>query len=166
MVQVSQLKTVVNIQDRGTVKHDTLIAFARESNEIEGITDERRHLSHAAALEKFLKLKEVTVHDVQEFVAAVEPGAFLRTCDHHRVFIGGKEAPKGSGVLVAIHNLIGKLEFGPEANKIHKEYENLHPFTDGNGRSGRAIWLWQMVNHSGYDGRYKFLQQYYYKTLA
>ena len=36
-----------------------------------------------------------------------------------------------------------------------------HPFTDGNGRSGRALWLWQMNNHAPFG----FLHTFYYQTL-
>lgn len=48
--------------------------------------------------------------------------------------------------------------------KIHLLYEDLHPFTDGNGRSGRAIWLWQMERQGG--TRLSFLHWWYYATLA
>ena len=33
----------------------------------------------------------------------------------------------------------------------HLRYECLHPFTDGNGRSGRALWLWQMLNSGMFE---------------
>jgi Fic family protein len=47
----------------------------------------------------------------------------------------------------------------------HVRYEHLHPFTDGNGRSGRAIWAWQML----YQGRGEiplgFLHHFYYQSI-
>ena len=36
---------------------------------------------------------------------------------------------------------------------------------DGNGRSGRALWLWQMVNQHNYDMRLGFLHLWYYQSL-
>lgn len=42
-------------------------------------------------------------------------------------------------------------------------YETLHPFTDGNGRSGRALWLWAMGGiHRAPLG---FLHHFYYQAL-
>lgn len=52
---------------------------------------------------------------------------------------------------------------------IHVDYENLHPFTDGNGRSGRALWLRRMKD-LGENSFYQaldlgFLHTFYYQTL-
>ena len=143
-----------------------LYAFAKESNEIEGITKERRHLTHAAALERFLALPSITIDDLKFFVGSVEPTAKLRLTDGQRVFIGGREGLPGSLVFQNLTQLLNQISIATEgANRLHRWYEEIHPFTDGNGRSGRALWLWLMVNRFGYDGRYKFLQMYYYLTF-
>lgn len=149
-----------------SLKPEAIYSFAKESNEIENIRDKRRHLNHAAALEKFLELPKIEVHDLIEFVKAIEPEAYIRTCDAHQVWIGGHEAMAGSKVLNALQMMIESVHREEQPNSIHKIYENIHPFIDGNGRSGRALWLWQMVNQCGYDGRYKFLRMYYYLTLG
>ncbi len=51
----------------------------------------------------------------------------------------------------------------------HVAYENLHPFTDGNGRSGRALWLWQMMHGTMRQVNMArdlgFLHTFYYQTL-
>ena len=47
-----------------------------------------------------------------------------------------------------------------DAWTAHCEYEALHPFTDGNGRSGRAIWLWLM-----HDASLGFLHRFITKRL-
>lgn len=44
--------------------------------------------------------------------------------------------------------------------EVHIAYEMLHPFTDGNGRSGRMLWAWQMRNFP-----LDFLHTFYYQTL-
>ncbi|KKK46704.1 hypothetical protein LCGC14_3162550, partial [marine sediment metagenome] len=48
--------------------------------------------------------------------------------------------------------------------EIHQSYEELHPFSDGNGRSGRMIWLWQMLR-DGQDVSLGFLHTHYYQSL-
>lgn len=144
-----------------------LYKFAVESNEIEGIHCERQHLNHAAALEKFLALPKLSVDAVCEFVKSIEPDSRLRTGHMGRVWIGGREAPSFEVVHERLPILIDAVNggsWGP--GYLHKEYEWLHPFIDGNGRSGRAIWLWQKVKFEKYNGQYGFLQMYYYDTLS
>ena len=49
---------------------------------------------------------------------------------------------------------------------IHRRYETLHPFMDGNGRSGRILWAWQMIHHDIRPGlSLGFLHAFYYQTL-
>jgi hypothetical protein len=51
---------------------------------------------------------------------------------------------------------------------LHVEYEQLHPFTDGNGRSGRAMWLYAMKKCGRLEQGLNlgFLHAFYYQTLS
>jgi len=139
--------------------------FARESNEIEGIVQNGRHKTHTRALTHFLALTEITLFDLEQFVKEIEPSAFLRTKPEHCVWIGGKEAMRAPESLFALDKLLQRIKKQDiPAYEAHCDYEMIHPFIDGNGRSGRALWLWMMVK-SGYDLKYLFLQQFYYSTL-
>ena len=54
---------------------------------------------------------------------------------------------------------------GITINATHVEYETLHPFTDCNGRSGRMIWLWQMLKQDRLVAGLSFLHSWYYSSL-
>jgi len=50
---------------------------------------------------------------------------------------------------------------------IHHAYETLHPFMDGNGRSGRILWACQMLAHDYSPGlALGFLHCFYYQALS
>lgn len=144
-------------------------AFAAESNRIEGITHPKDDEIHTAALRRFVVLvDEVTVADVEAFVAQIEPNARLRRAGQPNVRVGHHHAPKsGPEIERALEQLLRAVSAN-DASPLdaHHRYETLHPFTDGNGRSGRALWLWQMREYYEWDYRRSFLHEFYYQSLA
>lgn len=138
-----------------------LMEFAKESNRIEGITnaDDNEHMFEK--LEAFLKFKELTAVRVCSF----NEWGVLRRNAGMDVSIGGRSCLPGGDSLkhhfaLIIHTLVERSAF-----INHVEFERLHPFTDGNGRTGRAIWLWQMVRQHDYDLSLGFLNKWYYQSL-
>ncbi len=144
----------------------TLEDFIYESNRIEGI--------HRAVLppeievyEKLLASPALTVSMIEDFVNIVAH-APLRRDRNMNVFVGGHIPPAGGPhIEEALGRLLKRTSFGGGGHPAwhnHTEYETLHPFMDGNGRSGRAIWLWEM---GGIDNApLGFLHHFYYQTLA
>ena len=140
--------------------------FVRQSNAIEGIF-RTAYSDEIVAHEELLALPELTVLDVETFVwtVAVAKPRFAEGLD---VRVGDHIAPRGGpAILDALTSLLGRIN-NAEINSwgAHVEYETLHPFTDGNGRSGRAIWLWMWIRAGNSLPPLSFLQQFYYQTLS
>ncbi len=136
----------------------------RESNRIEGI---EREPTEAEVLEheRFVALEALSIPELQHFVKVYQPNARLRSAPGMNVCVGSHTPPEGGehivvqlqALLTAINeNILSPFE-------AHLKYEALHPFTDGNGRSGRAIWYWMMKNTLRVD--LGFLHAFYYQTL-
>lgn len=138
-----------------------LIDFIRESNRIEGIHRDPTDCEWEAT-KAFLKLQEPKIADLEAFVAAIAPGHRLRDQYGLNVRVGDHVAPAGCPeIRQSLNTILGRACGGEDAWRVHLDYEALHPFTDGNGRSGRLLWLWQMG-----DAPIGFLHQFYYQTLS
>ena len=137
--------------------------FVRESNRIEGILRDPS-TAEIEATELFLFNRQPGVLDIEDLVTTYQPGAVLRLTPGLNVRVGNHIAPPGGpqigADLAALLETIG----GSDPWATHVAYETLHPFTDGNGRSGRAIWAWQMVRRQR-GLSLGFLHQFYYQTL-
>ena len=134
--------------------------FVRESNKIEGIV-RSPSLAELDVHEWFLALREPSTADLINFVSVVQPGARLRNKLGQDVKVGNYLPPLGGVQIEA--RLVGILNSDYDPYLCHIEYELLHPFTDGNGRSGRVLWLHRMGGIE--EAPLGFLQTFYYQTL-
>lgn len=142
----------------------TIFDFVAESNRIEGI---HRHATEdeLQATARFLLLDRVTIGDLVVLVEALQPGAVPRFTQGRDVRVGNHIPPKGGPHIMPRLQMILDDVNGKMRNEWenHYHYEMLHPFTDGNGRSGRALWL---RNMGGMDkAPLGFLHHFYYQTL-
>lgn len=140
--------------------------FVEESNRIEGI---RRppHLHEVDALDAFVGLDVVTVSEVSALVQAFQPGARLRIHPGMDVRVGPHVPPRGAPEVEEALRAIVASATEKHPYEVHCAFESLHPYMDGNGRSGRALWLWGMQYHGMTDTviQLGFLHTWYYQSL-
>lgn len=145
---------------------EQLVDFVRESNRIEGIlsgpTDEELDAHRA-----FLATEWINCAALERFVRTVAH-APLRDQLGMDVIVGGHRPPAGGWMIrEELANLCDYAGTGlPSPYELHVKYEQLHPFMDGNGRSGRVWWAWYMQRIDLDPFALPFLHRFYYQTLA
>lgn len=141
--------------------------FVNESNRIEGIL--RPPLSiEVDGTRMFVEATSPpSPSDVATLALIYAPNkGFLREQEGMDVRVGSHVAPKGGPLVVS--SLTELLATTDEAGPIefHVAYETLHPFMDGNGRTGRALWAWQMFHRGHFQAIDRgFLHSFYYQVL-
>lgn len=134
------------------------INFLIESNAIEGVFDPAS-LDDAVAAWRFMMEQDVLgVHEILETHKILmqhqplkpdEIGKFRRCA----VFVGGFEAlpwqqvPGAVQMKFCFEGIRAKPPIDPKA--LHIVYEKIHPFVDGNGRTGRIFMNWQRIKRLG-----------------
>ena len=145
------------------MKPFSLDDFMVESNRIEGI--EETTPEQVAATARFLSRESITISDLVDLVAVYQPNARPRFVQGLNVRVGNHiPMPGGPAVQARLAALLENKDCPRGAYAMHIEYETIHPFTDGNGRSGRALWLWYMGGMK--KAPLGFLHHFYYQTLA
>lgn len=127
--------------------------FLYESNKIEGVYDDVSLEQAIEAWEFLLGKKELTVgvilkaHKILMLHQNLAPDqkGYFRRC---MVYIGHKAGMNWVKIPDAIEKWLYWMNMTADdemAKKLHIEYEHIHPFVDGNGRTGRMFYNWQRL---------------------
>ena len=137
---------------------DKIIEFLDESNKIEGVYDADSLKQAEFAWEYLVKQKELTVsvvlktHKILMLHQNIRPdqkGYFRK----EEVRIGWKFGLSYSKIPEAITSWVKDVatsirvpgKDGKHIKLDHVEYERIHPFIDGNGRTGRMFMNWARI---------------------
>lgn len=142
--------------------------FVTESNKIEAITRPPTE-GELSVTEWFIHEGNWSVDHIAQFVQVCQPGARIRQFPNMNVQVGNHVPPRGGPeILKELLSLLSDIEKGVlTPYEAHVRYETIHPFMDGNGRSGRAVWAKHMLEW-GQDGFWPergFLHTFYYQSL-
>jgi Fic/DOC family protein len=141
-----------------------LARFLRESLDIEGI-ERSVTTEEIDATITFLR-GPLNGRSVCQLQAVYAPGNPLRDRPGMNVRVGRYIAPAGGPPIKDA--LDGMTDGGarPDPYEVHVAFELLRPFMDGNGRTGRAVWVWLMLESGQNPFTLSFLHRFYYQTLA
>jgi Fic family protein len=132
-----------------------LETFLQESNAIEDVWDDESYLQALQAwhaLEKAPRLSPYYIKLVHGILMKgkleKEETGEWRKC---AVYIGGREGRPWYAIPELIDNWCEMVQHYKTAKDIqhaHVEFERIHPFVDGNGRTGRILWQWLRLKNN------------------
>lgn len=129
---------------------DAVTEFLRESNAIEDVFDERSLDDAKKAWKHLLKAKTLTENAILETHSilmhnhlGVDEAGKWRQCS---VYVGGRPGLYWQKIPAAIMHWIERANKKFDAKACHIEFEHIHPFIDGNGRIGRMLYNWMLLD--------------------
>ncbi len=122
--------------------------FIRESNLIDGVDDPKEDAQSAKAWEYLSSQDKLTVEVVKETHRLIminepmlRPGSFRRQA----VWIGGREGVNWKKIPAWMKRWLKVANLPGIPMTDHVSFEMIHPFIDGNGRTGRMLLNWESL---------------------
>ena len=113
--------------------------FVRISNRMAGIVREPTP-AEISAHRGLLAANALRVENLEMFVHHIAKGAHVR--DER----SDDEAPSPAELKASLATIVlAAQKHAASPQRLHRIYTMLNPFTDGNGRCGRALLMWQVM---------------------
>lgn len=142
---------------------DKIFEFIKQSNELENIFRDPTQ-DEIKEFKRFITLPAITISEIERFLSIYQPDAKLRNEYGLNVKVDNYYPPFGSPEMGSKLNEVLTIS---DPFLLHMNYEFLHPFTDGNGRSGRALYAWAIKDSPRRSLGWKnnFLTNFYFEAL-
>ena len=119
--------------------------FVRISNRMAGITREPT-VSEISAHRGLLAANALRVENLEMFVHHVAQGAQVRSETGARAVSADEEITSAEELKADLATIVlAAQKQAASPQRLHRIYTMLSPFTDGNGRAGRALRRWQIM---------------------
>lgn len=134
-------------------------------NQIAAVEYIKENRKEVPTISMVMQLHRILMTNIDRYAGVIRP---------FDVWIGGEVAPDPRKVQYMLQTwcgMWGKKPVDTWTNKKaalyrHYEYEVVHPFPDGNGRSGRLLYLWDCLHHRTKMDIIKFDTRIeYYKSI-
>jgi Fic family protein len=121
--------------------------YIEESNRIEGVINNRQAVEDSLDAWNYLSDQDELTHEIvlethRRIMETLQPeiSGMYRS---GQVYVGDHVPPPAEQVKPLMDELLGWTpEMSLEALQWHVEFETIHPFADGNGRTGRMCYWW------------------------
>lgn len=119
--------------------------FVRVSNRMAGITRDPT-AAEISAHRGLLAANSLRVENLELFVHHIEPGAGLRDAFRADTEPGDEGSASTTDLRADLATIVlAARTRSASPYRLHRIYRLLRPFTDGNERCGRVLWMWQMM---------------------